>query len=118
MPDLITYETSSDSGTEKDDIQQIVPAELVNASIGPSQYDNKDFFGVRGLLKRCPSLDFCQEVIQMNKEKLDLVEVRKVGPPHVDCCNYEKLTRKIKVERKIDRLIIPSLMICYGFYYM
>jgi hypothetical protein len=36
------------------------------------------------LLKHNPSLQFCREVVQMNKEELDPAEVKKVGPHHVD----------------------------------
>lgn len=75
MPDLITS-TSMDS--EKDDLEQIEFSEENAKTLRPGQYDNKSFFGVRGLLKNNPSLEFCQEVVEMNKEVLNPAEVRKV----------------------------------------
>jgi hypothetical protein len=84
MLDLITSETGTDS--EKDDIQQIAVPKENFKTFGPGQYYNKAFFGIHAFLKRNPSLEFCREVVQMNKEELDPAEVRQVGPQHFDYC--------------------------------
>ena len=74
MSNMLTSWTDTDS--EDADIQQPV------ALFKSFKYDDKPFFGVRRLLKRNPSLKFCREVIQMNKQELDPIEVRKVGLHH------------------------------------
>ena len=43
------------------------------------KHDKQLLFGVRCLLKRNPSLEFCREVVRMNKTELDPAEVRKVA---------------------------------------
>ncbi|KAK7021815.1 hypothetical protein VNI00_017259 [Paramarasmius palmivorus] len=50
-------------------------------------------------LKKDPSPEFVADVAKMNETELDLKEVRRI-------------------ERKIDWLIMPSLAICYMFYYV
>lgn len=82
MPGFNTSETFG--GGEKYDKLE-VPENIVNTS-GLGQYDEKPLVGLRRLLKHNPSLEFCLEVVQMNKEELDPAEVRKVGSHYVDCC--------------------------------
>jgi hypothetical protein len=60
------------------DFYQLEP-QSVSETFRTRQYDEKPSFGFRRLLKRNPSLEFCREVVQMNKQELDLAEVRKVG---------------------------------------
>jgi hypothetical protein len=81
MSDMFTSKTDTDS--EDGDIQQ--PVALFK-TFGLSKYDDKPFFGVRRLLKRNPSLKFCREVIQMNKQELDPAEVQQVSLHHFHCC--------------------------------
>ena len=80
MPESTFSESDKDS--ENASIQQLeVPKDIIQG-FGSGQYDDKPFVGVRRLLKRNPSLEFCRDVVEMNKEALDPAEVRKVGPHH------------------------------------
>ncbi|WVQ83358.1 hypothetical protein IAT38_005497 [Cryptococcus sp. DSM 104549] len=68
------------------------------------QYDagedpNKPRTGLRRLLRTNPPVEFMREVADLNEEDLDPAEVKKV-------------------ERKLFWLIVPSLQICYLFYYV
>ena len=89
-------------------------------SVGKTDHsDEHPSSGIHRWLKRNPSLEFCREVVQMNKQALDPAEVRKVRSQYPDyiAALYES-SINFKVERKINWLIIPALSICYGFYYM
>lgn len=55
--------------------------------------------GFSRMLRRNPSLEFIQDVARENELDLDPVEVKKV-------------------ERKVYLLIVPSLAMCYLFYYV
>jgi hypothetical protein len=81
MPDSTPSERGN-SDSEKADQQFEIPGDTLQA-FGSGQFDDKPFVGVRRLLKRNPSLEFCRDVVQMNKEVLDPVEVRKVEPHNV-----------------------------------
>jgi hypothetical protein len=104
MPDFkISSETGKDN--EKADIQQLeVPEDIIDTF---GQYDEKPFVGVRRLLKRNPSLEFCREVVEMNKEELDPAEVKKVSSRYDELRNYRELIFKPK-GREEDRLAYHS----------
>ena len=99
----ISSETGKDN--EKADIQQLeVPEDIIDTF---GQYDEKPFVGVRRLLKRNPSLEFCREVVEMNKEELDPAEVKKASSRHDELRNYKELIFKLK-GREEDRLAYHS----------
>lgn len=67
------------------------------AQLEQPTHDTKPPTGLRRLLRRDPPRDFLQDVAQLNNEDLDQAEVKRV-------------------ERKIQLLIVPTLLICYIFY--
>lgn len=74
MADLET-----NKNTSKEDVQYLEVTEGgANPNFGLGQSDEKPFTGVRRLLKRNPSIEFCREVAKMNEEELDPAEVKKV----------------------------------------
>jgi hypothetical protein len=86
MSDLIT----SQKDNEKDGIHLLeVPDETIE-TFGHGQYDEEPFVGVRRLLRRNPSLEFCREVIQMNKQELDPAEVKEVGSRSKIAAHWER----------------------------
>lgn len=118
MPSLDASEARQSDGKGSQLDSETLNSEIIETS-SPGQHDEESFAGLGRLLKQNPSLQFCREVVQMNKEELDPAEVRKVGSHLVDCCTMVgKYHEHYKVERKIDWLIIPALAVCYGFYYM
>ena len=84
MPSFDTSDTCQ-SDEKCDKLEPPQPdSEIIDTKSGPDQHDEESSVGLGRLLKHNPSLQFCREVVQMNKEELDPAEVKKVGPHHVD----------------------------------